>query len=130
MLMGRQTGKSRCRDTLRREKTGILWDILWKQQTDSIDNVSSCLSAYACSFYISRGKFRLKRKIESSSGLEMYLGHQMRMPVANFQPTQSNSSSLDQHEVFNTGYGFVDKQPKNPGLSVDLNNQGGNSSKL
>lgn len=70
-----------------------------------------------------RGKFRLKRKIESSSGLEMYLDHQMRMPVANSQPTQSNSCSPDQHEVFNTGYGFVDKQPKNPGLSVDLNNQ-------
>ena len=124
MLMVRRTDKSHCRDTLRREKTGILWDILWKQQSDSIDNVSSCLSAYACSFYISRGKFKLKRKIESS-GLEMYLNHQMRMPVANSQPTQSNNCSPDELVTFHTDYGFVEKQPKNLGLSVDLNDKGG-----
>lgn len=70
-----------------------------------------------------RGKFKLKRKTGSSSGLEMYLNQQMRMPVASGRPTQSNSSSPEQLGLSHTGHGFVDNQPNNPGLSVDLNDK-------
>ncbi|KNA05166.1 hypothetical protein SOVF_192840 isoform B [Spinacia oleracea] len=70
-----------------------------------------------------RGKFKMKRKIgSSSSGLEMYLNPQMRMPVINGQTNQINSSPKSQLGMPCSNYGLADQ--KNHGLSVDLNDKG------
>lgn len=71
-----------------------------------------------------RGKFKMKRKTGSSpSGLEMYLNHQMRMPVINGQTTRNDTSPRSQLGIPCSSYGFVEKEQKNHGLSVDLNDK-------
>ncbi|XP_021716927.1 protein TIFY 4B isoform X2 [Chenopodium quinoa] len=71
-----------------------------------------------------RGKFKMKRKVESSpSGLEMYLNHQMRTSVINGQPTRNNTSPRSQLGIPCSSYGLADKDQKNHGLSVDLNDK-------
>ncbi|XP_048497329.1 protein TIFY 4B isoform X3 [Beta vulgaris subsp. vulgaris] len=72
-----------------------------------------------------RGKFKMKRKIGSSpSGLEMYLNHQTRTPVINGQTTRNNTSPRSQLGIPCSSYGLVNKDQKNHGLSVDLNDKG------
>ncbi|XP_057517381.1 protein TIFY 4B-like isoform X1 [Amaranthus tricolor] len=71
-----------------------------------------------------RGKFKMKRKIGSSpSGLEMYLNQQMRTPGINGQTSRNNSISVSQLGIPCPSYGVVDKEQKNLGLSVDLNDK-------
>ncbi|KAL2922674.1 Protein TIFY 4B [Bienertia sinuspersici] len=68
-----------------------------------------------------RGKFKMKRKIgTSTSGLEMYLNHQMRSPIIN---GQENTSPRTQLGIPCSSYGLADKEQRS-GLSVDLNDKG------
>ncbi|CAO2833726.1 unnamed protein product [Amaranthus hypochondriacus] len=71
-----------------------------------------------------RGKYKMKRKIGSSpSSLEMYLKHQMRSPASNGQTTRNNTCLITQLGIPCSSYGLVDKEHKNLGLSVDLNDK-------
>ncbi|KAL5712447.1 Protein TIFY 4B-like isoform X1 [Ranunculus cassubicifolius] len=72
-----------------------------------------------------RGRFKIKRKGESSSNLEMYLNHhQLRDQNPNEQSSQSRGSSPPQPRPPHTPTrcSSVDNQPpKNAALSIDLN---------
>ncbi|GMH19986.1 hypothetical protein Nepgr_021827 [Nepenthes gracilis] len=67
-----------------------------------------------------RGRFKSKRKIGSSSGLEMYLNHQISV---NGQSSGSSTSSPSQPGQPHTLSSLLENQLENPGLSVDLNDK-------
>ncbi|GAB4851035.1 Protein TIFY 4B-like isoform X1, variant 2 [Ancistrocladus abbreviatus] len=71
-----------------------------------------------------RGRFKNKKKMGSSSGLEMYVNHQIKTQGLNGQSSRSSTSSPTQpgqpHAL-----PVMENQSKNLGLSIDLNDKAG-----
>ncbi|XP_074292335.1 protein TIFY 4B isoform X4 [Silene latifolia] len=71
-----------------------------------------------------RGKFKMKRKIGTSSCPDMYLNHHLKSPVIIRQSSESNTSTTSQLGVPHTVIETKQNPLKNFGLSVDLNDKG------
>ncbi|KAK9664309.1 hypothetical protein RND81_14G032600 [Saponaria officinalis] len=73
-----------------------------------------------------RGKSKMKRKIgTSSTGLEMYLNHQMKvpLPIISTHNSEAKTSAASQLGPPQTSHETRETQLKSPGLSVDLNDK-------
>ncbi|KAL9237648.1 hypothetical protein vseg_012171 [Gypsophila vaccaria] len=73
-----------------------------------------------------RGKSKMKRRIgTSSSGLEMYLSHQMKapLPIISTYNLETKTSAAIQLDLPQTLHETKEMHLKSPGLSVDLNDK-------
>ncbi|KAH9624111.1 hypothetical protein KSS87_020576 [Heliosperma pusillum] len=71
-----------------------------------------------------RGKFKMKKKIGTSSSLNMYLNNHLMSPIISRQSSEGNSSATSQLGVPPTSFETKQNHMKNFGLSVDLNDKG------
>lgn len=116
-LKVRQAEKHLCKDTLRSEKTGILYGI--KAHYDKQINKNSFVLLFCVPHIPVRWRFRSKRKVGASScsSLDIYLNHQMGNQAPNEhsgrsgvcsptpirQPSMPNSSGSLENNIVKSG---------------------------